>query len=445
MHKTSVITADLSFILVKPDCLGDANALAAVYEMVEASKMAIVREFELMIDEAGLRCMWGLNYRRIISRSFLSLYLKGKIVRILLLKGEDLLRKVSVIKKAIRKQYSQGMFANRVHAPSDPEENETQLRFLLGGGNDASVTEDPGFTTENVTFTRVNDYGFQEIFEIAEKVWHESMDDGKVTHCIPARFADTTGVVLYDDDRNPFDYFVSAVCKVKQDIALETAILTVLEMNRFGSVRIGFGSERRAGEAEAEFSDLGLRCKTIPLDRLPGKDIAIVLLGPGGSGKTTLAKWLEERMEFEKCVMCSTRSPRPGERDGTDYRFVGSTEFESLFKNGELITRTVINGNAYGIPSESLRKKAVVVTDMYTLRQLKQASSSIISIYVDAPREERMRRMLQRGDAPQDIERKMAMNDQLNAAERQCCDHTVNNYILEDAFQEIRSIISKNH
>jgi guanylate kinase len=47
----------------------------------------------------------------------------------------------------------------------------------------------------------------------------------------------------------------------------------------------------------------------------------LVLSGPGGVGKSTVAKQLRERDEFWVSVSATTRSPRSNEVDGRDYFF----------------------------------------------------------------------------------------------------------------------------
>lgn len=60
------------------------------------------------------------------------------------------------------------------------------------------------------------------------------------------------------------------------------------------------------------------------------------LMGKFASGKTTVAKLLEERYGVNRVVTCTTRAKRENERDGIDYFFLSDDEFETKFKNGEL-------------------------------------------------------------------------------------------------------------
>src|SRR3954466_9809548 len=60
----------------------------------------------------------------------------------------------------------------------------------------------------------------------------------------------------------------------------------------------------------------------------PPVAMVFVITGPSGVGKGTLIRGLLERIpELELSVSATTRKPRPGERDGVDYYFLGEPEF----------------------------------------------------------------------------------------------------------------------
>ena len=56
-----------------------------------------------------------------------------------------------------------------------------------------------------------------------------------------------------------------------------------------------------------------------------------VVSGPSGVGKSTvISKVMDRRDDLCFSVSATTRSPRPGERDGVDYFFVSWDEFDRM-------------------------------------------------------------------------------------------------------------------
>jgi guanylate kinase len=76
-----------------------------------------------------------------------------------------------------------------------------------------------------------------------------------------------------------------------------------------------------------------------------------VLSGPSGVGKgTVVAKVRELYPHVWVSVSCTTRAPRPGERDGVEYRFVTREQFRAMVAHGELLEYDEHFGNIYGTP-----------------------------------------------------------------------------------------------
>jgi guanylate kinase len=75
----------------------------------------------------------------------------------------------------------------------------------------------------------------------------------------------------------------------------------------------------------------------------------LVLSSPSGGGKTTIARaLLQARSDVGYSVSATTRPPRPGERDGRDYHFLSSAEFERRVAAGEFLEHATYGGNHYG-------------------------------------------------------------------------------------------------
>jgi guanylate kinase len=86
--------------------------------------------------------------------------------------------------------------------------------------------------------------------------------------------------------------------------------------------------------------------------------VLIVLSAPSGGGKTTLCqRLLETRPGLARVVTCTTREPRPGEQEGTDYFFLDAATFLKRVQAGNFLEHATVYGNSYGtLKSEVLGK-----------------------------------------------------------------------------------------
>ena len=80
-----------------------------------------------------------------------------------------------------------------------------------------------------------------------------------------------------------------------------------------------------------------------------GQPVLLVLSGPSGVGKTTVAhRLLETNETLKRIVTCTTRAPRDGEQDGVDYHFLDESEFLERLGCGEFLEHAVVYGKYYG-------------------------------------------------------------------------------------------------
>lgn len=86
--------------------------------------------------------------------------------------------------------------------------------------------------------------------------------------------------------------------------------------------------------------------------------LLILISAPSGGGKTTLCQQLlAARPDVTRAITCTTRLPRPGEKDGVDYHFLGVAEFERRVKAGEFIEYATVFGRSYGTLRSELMDK----------------------------------------------------------------------------------------
>jgi guanylate kinase len=96
--------------------------------------------------------------------------------------------------------------------------------------------------------------------------------------------------------------------------------------------------------------------------RTPVKNSAppllILISAPSGAGKTTLCDLLlASQRHLTRAITCTTRPPRPGEKDGVDYHFFTAAEFLKRVQAGNFLEHATVYGNSYGILKSELLGK----------------------------------------------------------------------------------------
>lgn len=80
-----------------------------------------------------------------------------------------------------------------------------------------------------------------------------------------------------------------------------------------------------------------------------GVPLLFVISAPSGGGKTTLCQQLlTVRKDLVRAITCTTREPRPGEKDGLDYYFLDASTFLRRVQAGHFLEHATVHGNSYG-------------------------------------------------------------------------------------------------
>jgi guanylate kinase len=138
--------------------------------------------------------------------------------------------------------------------------------------------------------------------------------------------------------------------------------------------------------------------------------LLVLISAPSGGGKTTLChELLAARPAMTRAVTCTTRAPRPGERDGVDYYFFDAGAFLKRLQAGNFLEHATVYGHSYGtLKSEVLGKLRqgkdvllnVDVQGAATIRQRAEEDPEIkralVSVFLTPPTldllEQRLRR-----------------------------------------------------
>ncbi|CAI4229153.1 unnamed protein product [Auanema sp. JU1783] len=124
----------------------------------------------------------------------------------------------------------------------------------------------------------------------------------------------------------------------------------------------------------------------------PGIIRPIILIGPPGVGRNELKRRLlmlfPER--FSTTIPHTSRSPRPGEKQGVDYYYVPREQMESMISRGDMLEFGEYRGNLYGTALSSVELARDKGTPLLTphplaLRQLRTPEFRPIIIFVQPP------------------------------------------------------------
>jgi guanylate kinase len=186
-----------------------------------------------------------------------------------------------------------------------------------------------------------------------------------------------------------------------------------------------------------------------PALRIRRRGTLFVVSAPSGAGKTTLCREARLRVaDLAYSVSCTTRPPRPGEVDGSDFRFISRAEFTAMCDRGELAEWATVHGNLYGTPSRpleaALRDGRDVLLDIDTqgAAQLRRRYPEAVLIFIVAPSmAELEQRLRERGaDADRDIMRRLARAREEIALWKQY-DYLIVNRDVKEAIDQLMAVI----
>jgi len=174
-----------------------------------------------------------------------------------------------------------------------------------------------------------------------------------------------------------------------------------------------------------------------------------VVSAPSGAGKTTLCREMRLRLhDLAYSVSVTTRPPRPGEIDGTDFRFVTRSQFEDMVKQGQMAEWATVHTNLYGTPAApmeaALRDGRDVLLDIDTqgAAQLRARYPDAVLVFVVAPSmgelEQRLRE--RRSDSEREITRRLQRaREEVMLWKRY--DYLIVNRDVKEAMEQLESII----
>lgn len=180
------------------------------------------------------------------------------------------------------------------------------------------------------------------------------------------------------------------------------------------------------------------------------RNVLIVLSGPSGVGKGTIAKQLIQRnKEISLSISCTTRKPRDGEIDGKDYFFIGKDEFLSKVEKDGFLEFSNHFENYYGTPKDFVLDKlatndVLLEIDVNGGLNVKKSYPKALLIMITPPSLEELEKRLvnRRTESLEKIKLRMQRID-YELEKSNLYDYTIVNDDLESAIERVEQIIEK--
>ena len=179
----------------------------------------------------------------------------------------------------------------------------------------------------------------------------------------------------------------------------------------------------------------------------------IVISAPSGAGKTSIIKNVIKKLNDENrkskfSVSHTTRLPREGDIDGSDYFFVSNEIFDELYKAGNFIETAEVHDYKYGTSKdfidENINKgiNVFLEIDVQGFQKLQNRNIEFRSIFILPPSIEELRKRIQkRGLDSEDVIEKRMKNALKELGEAEEYDYLVINDVFEQAIEELLEIV----
>jgi guanylate kinase len=164
---------------------------------------------------------------------------------------------------------------------------------------------------------------------------------------------------------------------------------------------------------------------------------------------TVVRRLLELRPELVLSVSCTTRTPRPGEADGIDYRFVSPQLFDRLVEEDAFLEWAEIYGHhrsgtllAPVVQELEDGKHVILEIDVQGAAAVRERMPEAVLIFLAPPSDEELERRLRarRTESQPELERRLAAaRSEMN--QQEWFDHVVVNDEVETAAAEVAAII----
>jgi guanylate kinase len=176
-----------------------------------------------------------------------------------------------------------------------------------------------------------------------------------------------------------------------------------------------------------------------------------VITAPSGAGKSSLIKeLLKADPALGLSISYTTRSPRPGEKNGREYHFVDDRTFLAMRERGEFLESAEVHGNRYGTSKKVIHEALergqdlLLEIDWQGARQVRRLYPDCVGVFILPPSvEELERRMRARGQDSEEVIRRRLDNAREELAHAGEFNYAIINKDFDIARGELAGIIRK--
>ena len=138
----------------------------------------------------------------------------------------------------------------------------------------------------------------------------------------------------------------------------------------------------------------------------------IAIVGAAASGKDLLRRRFQDQ-GFTYGISCTTRKPRPGEKNGRDYYFITDEQFQDFVDNDQMVEWQEFNGWKYGLTKSEWQKCDLMILNAEAVNLLPQEyRDRLFVFYIDIPEAIRRERLEARNDKDDSIDRRIAADEE---------------------------------
>ncbi|BFM26084.1 hypothetical protein [Microbacterium sp. che218] len=251
-----------SLLLIKPDGLRDDRKTRAVYKAASSHGLRITRELDTRVGSELVDDIWPKFSSRShqLASLMLRAYLGNRTVRVLYVEADNaVIARSRAVRKEVREQFGDSMFANVVHTPADEEERIANLSFFSALEQGVEYQRHLDLSAGPGHFGRFAAFPIDALQRLVELLWSGEDDDWGFLKS-SRDFGEW--IYLLPGSDNSIDYEVSVLCELFPDRPVEWCVHRFVEAEIFGSAPLARLDEGAPIDVLRRFQGEGVRAVT---------------------------------------------------------------------------------------------------------------------------------------------------------------------------------------